>query len=417
MKLRFFVLSFLIFLLLVLRRPDAVTNPQFWAEDGVVFYASQVLHPGIPTLFETYKAYLHLIPRLAMAFAAPFPAAASPLITNLLALAITAFCCSLFSLNRYRYLVRSDSLRIAVCLVIATAFQANELIGNITCVHCWALLAALLAVAQPYRGKSAWLLAIAALFAGLSDPAVVMLLPLALWLAIRRPDTLPAALAIGLASLAQAAVFLHAGSAERGPGPQDSIGAIAGSSLSALVYRTELVPMFGIGPVMSRPARDFIPVLLITLALSAVWLTTLWWQLDTTKRRILLTAVYLSIASVVMVVAGRSMAPNFLPTGITTWDGERYFLFGSSLFAFLVALSIERWISWKRARALLLIAVFAYGIRGNFRATPFTDFHWNQYTADIDRWRSDRRAGHPTPAVLVPINPGGPWKVRLPAAN
>src|SRR5258707_11015955 len=116
---RFLALSGMIFLLLVLRRPDAITNPQFWAEDGPVFFFGQISHTGLSALMVPYAGYLLGVPRLVAAFAALFPASSAPLIFNLFALAIAAFCCSLFSLNWYRYLLQSDSLRAAACWGIA----------------------------------------------------------------------------------------------------------------------------------------------------------------------------------------------------------------------------------------------------------------------------------------------------------
>src|SRR5258705_12552214 len=132
---RFLALSGLIFLLLVLRRPDAVTNPQFWAEDGVIFFFGQIAHTGLGALVVPYAGYLHIVPRLVAAFAALFPGSSTPLIFNLFAFVIAAFCCSLFSLNWYRRLLQSDWLRVVVCVLIATAIQADELVGTITNAH------------------------------------------------------------------------------------------------------------------------------------------------------------------------------------------------------------------------------------------------------------------------------------------
>jgi hypothetical protein len=45
----FYVIVFFAALIIIfLRRPDAILNPQFWAEDGAVFYA-HTYHKGIVT--------------------------------------------------------------------------------------------------------------------------------------------------------------------------------------------------------------------------------------------------------------------------------------------------------------------------------------------------------------------------------
>ena len=48
--------------ILCLRKPDQITCPQFWAEDGF-FYHQHFVH-GWHTLIEPYNGYLHTIPRL-----------------------------------------------------------------------------------------------------------------------------------------------------------------------------------------------------------------------------------------------------------------------------------------------------------------------------------------------------------------
>ena len=65
--------------LLVLKAPDAFLHPQFWAEDGLVFFAQQHRHGG-PLLFSPYAGYLTLIPRLVAWIATAFPVVDAPTI-------------------------------------------------------------------------------------------------------------------------------------------------------------------------------------------------------------------------------------------------------------------------------------------------------------------------------------------------
>lgn len=58
-----FLLSVVLSVLaLVYRKPEAFTKPQFWAEDGVMFF--QYFQSGGHTIFSPYAGYLHLIPRI-----------------------------------------------------------------------------------------------------------------------------------------------------------------------------------------------------------------------------------------------------------------------------------------------------------------------------------------------------------------
>src|SRR5260370_124194 len=78
-------------LALFLKSPDAFLNPQFWAEDGAIFYAQQYgkLWPQIST---PYAGYLHFIPRLFAWLLSPIPPLYLPLSYNLSALLIDSIC-------------------------------------------------------------------------------------------------------------------------------------------------------------------------------------------------------------------------------------------------------------------------------------------------------------------------------------
>jgi hypothetical protein len=420
---RFLALFALVFLLLVLRRPDTIKNPQFWAEDGVVFYFGQITSPGLGILFQPYAGYLLLVPRLVTAFAALFHPSSAPLVMNLCALVIAALCCSLFSLNRYRYLLHSDWLRIALCLVITTAFQAVEFIGNITCVHCFLFIGAFLIVLQPpeaYSGKYSWtgyLMIAAGLLSGLSDPAVVLFLPLALWLAIKHKGIASLAPgAVALAALIQIGFFLR----EPGHAATESLGQILAASAATIAYRVVLASMCGVQAAKSLSQENSTPMLLVTVIALTVWLTSLWWHSNAERRWRMTISACLAIASVALAMGGRSLAAFFYrPGGIIAWNAERYFFAGACLFAYLVALSLERWTpARKLAQVFILAAIFATGTWRNFYTEPsfMEDHHWKKYAPMIDRWLSDRRSGRTPEALSIPINPT-PWRIELPGTK
>jgi hypothetical protein len=58
------ILGFLLFSLIIfLRRPDAFLNPQFWAEDGVIFF-KECYYYNLTSALTPYAGYLHFIPRI-----------------------------------------------------------------------------------------------------------------------------------------------------------------------------------------------------------------------------------------------------------------------------------------------------------------------------------------------------------------
>jgi hypothetical protein len=76
---------------LFLKSPDAFLNPQFWAEDGTIFYAEQYgkLWPQLAT---PYAGYLHFTPRLFAWLLSPIPPLYLPISYNLCALVIDTLC-------------------------------------------------------------------------------------------------------------------------------------------------------------------------------------------------------------------------------------------------------------------------------------------------------------------------------------
>ncbi len=122
---RFLALAFGILVLMVLRKPDSVLNPQFWAEDGLVYY-SQALADGPSSLFHAYRGAVWVLPRILAITATLLPVLWAPFLFNFLALGIDAACCALFSLPCYRHLLRSDWLRTVCCILFATALTAGQ---------------------------------------------------------------------------------------------------------------------------------------------------------------------------------------------------------------------------------------------------------------------------------------------------
>ena len=78
-----------VFVLLLYKSPDALTHPQFWAEDGTIFFQQQFGHLA-PPIFASYNGYLHVIPRLVAWVAEAFRYKDAPFIYNLSAITIGA---------------------------------------------------------------------------------------------------------------------------------------------------------------------------------------------------------------------------------------------------------------------------------------------------------------------------------------
>ena len=71
-------------IILFIRKTDSILNPQFWAEDGTVFFLDQH-HDGVSSIFKPYAGYFNLVSRI-VAFLADlvFPVIAAPYVPGAL---------------------------------------------------------------------------------------------------------------------------------------------------------------------------------------------------------------------------------------------------------------------------------------------------------------------------------------------
>ena len=145
--LRLLVLFLILCGVLALRRPDALANPQFYSEDGRVFFYEEHFHHGV-SLLKTHDGYSQFVPRLVAKLADIFPIVHAPLIYNLLALMVAALCSAWFSLSCFRHLIEDDRLRIAWCFLVAVLPTAFEVLLNITNIQWYLVLWAFLVCFQ-----------------------------------------------------------------------------------------------------------------------------------------------------------------------------------------------------------------------------------------------------------------------------
>src|SRR5262249_8919800 len=180
--LRYLGVVVLLAAVIVARRPDAVTNPQFWAEDGYIFF-SENLTLGFPrALAKFYQGFPYLTHRLIACAGGLVPFSAAPRVYTTSAIAVTALGLASFALPNFRHPVASAALGV-FCGGARLSLPVNKEWprppASLTCFLAGGL--ALLSVARLPR--AAWriaLLAAAGCTAVFSPPLAVLTLPL--WL-------------------------------------------------------------------------------------------------------------------------------------------------------------------------------------------------------------------------------------------
>ena len=201
------------------RRVDAITNPQFWAEDGCLFFVENATLGFWRALGTFYRDFPYLLPRLIALVGGVGPVAEAPRIYTTSAIALTAFAVATFATRAFRHIVRSDALRVVWCVAVVSlpsAGVAEVVLGTPTnlgwFVAIWLTL--LSVMRMPRRGWQLALLGVAAGVAIFSTPLAIITLPLWLLRAYRarvRNDRRELTMSLAVVALLAVAVLLTRG--------------------------------------------------------------------------------------------------------------------------------------------------------------------------------------------------------------
>lgn len=187
--------------IIALRKSDSLLNPQFWAEDGALFFIETERYGGWGLLVRPYEGYLHLLPRLIAALGAHFPLIAAPAFYAWSALAVTG--AILWWVQSPRLALRGGAF---AALALAVVPHTGEVYLNlcnlqwITALGLFALVLARDAASLPTRAGELLLL----LLTGLTGPFIVLALPLFAWRAYHRRSPWSSILLFGALAAAAA---------------------------------------------------------------------------------------------------------------------------------------------------------------------------------------------------------------------
>ena len=420
---RFALLFFCLVGILLLRRPDMLTNPQLYAEDGSVFLRDQLVFPGAAVFFP-YNGQFHLLPRILALFESFFPLPAVPLLCSIASVLIHSLCLSIFFLPWNRWLIENDLLRAAVCLVLATALDGAEMIGFSGPLMWYLFLVGILLLFRPEsgapqttRGRSASVAAMALI--GMSVAPMVTLTPWVIWLAIKRRGvqriiavTLLSVLVAQFSALALTPRTDHP--AQPVKGKLMLVSQTATATVISYIYVGVLTPAAGKGTAVWVSRLDSIGPALFTVigfAIVVTWLVTV---SPPPERIRLAIGLYLAIGTLASALYTRDLIGlSFTLTGWAPKTPARYAVLAGALLVYMACLLIQKLpLRDPRLQAACLVLVFALGIRFNFHQQPYADFHWGAAVPKIIAWRAAHAEGRPDPLV-IPIVPA-PWAIYLP---
>jgi hypothetical protein len=367
-------------LILFGRRPESFLRPQFWAEDGAIFF-NQADHYGWHSLFIPHAGYHNFLTRAVACLAAPLDPLWSPTIyfwAN--TLAVCAIALALFSPR----LELHGRLWLALALVLVP--HTGEVFSNLTNTQ-WitALGLVLLLIIRDPTHRWQWAVdAVLALAIGLTGIFSILFLPLfaarALWRRTRYAAFV--AFVVALAALVQATAWIRKPKPAVVSDPADPFAAVlvAGRRIGVAAWRT---------PWLDAHASGSWIVLMGLAVLCAL----VWMGLRNRERRETRLLLWGCLILLYLAVAWKFAGGRMLVNGLL---GDRYFFIPKVLLLWLLILESYSPTRWKwLARGLCALALVTAPFR--FRFEPYRDYNWPAWAAKI-------RAHQP---VDVPINPPG----------
>jgi hypothetical protein len=418
---RYLALAGVLTLVLFARRPDAILRPQFWAEDGTIFFLEQLQLGFWSALGNLYAGFPFLAQRLVAALGSLAPTAFVPLVYNVSAITITALTMATFSLPGFRHLVRADGVRMAVCVACVCIPAGQELLSTPTTVGYflvgWLVFLSVMRTPRTSAGAAAWCLGGAV--SVLSGPLAPIVTPLWLLRAVRgvarrhRRD-------IAFAATQAAALLVVVGTTQllggdttgpsapafqwRGENLWSALRALGWAMASCL--DSFVLPIWVFERLEARGSLAVVaPALLVTGALALALR-----DLSARGRTTVALALYLFVSSIWLIMAGRPIIVLLLEDAVPNLHLRTFQALGTrhralpNVAMVLAAAGVIDGARRLRVRAVaagVTCAGLLFAWTPDFRVPPFPDLQWPVWAARLDRKLA---AGSREPLV-IPSHP------------
>jgi hypothetical protein len=409
--LRYATVAFILALIIVGRRPDVLTNPQFWAEDGSIFFQENLTIGFLPAFLKLYRGYPNLAQRLVALAGGWVPFACTPRVYTTGAIAVTALTLASFCLPAFRHIVRSEGLRVGFCVACVCVPGGVESFATPTNIG-WFLAVWLVFLSLMRLPASTWRvapLAAGGTIAVFSTPLAVLMSPLwVLRLAagiMRRGRHDVAFAATLLVAMCLVLVMTHTLGAET-----NLVLALPGYGKVAVGFRWISV-WNGIGytfgavflppVVLSAVAPDhswLLPVGALVIAGAAVGMAA-----AEGDRRLaaVLVCLYAIAGAVGLMLVGRPVMNAVLGTVMPSLYPGRYLVFPAALLVLLAVIVVDG-LSPRRMRlgAAALWAIVGCAWGPSFALPPLADLQWPVWAARLEA----KVASGSDTRLTIPVN-------------
>ena len=397
------------FLIIFSRRPDAILNAQFWAEDGQRWYADAYQF-GLRCLLipDELGGYFHSVSRLSALLATIFPFAIAPLAMNLFAIAIQILPASIFLSSRFSNIALWKRLLAAfVYFALPNTYEVN---ANTTTIQWHLGLLACMVLLAPSSRSWKWHLfdGVVLVLTSLDSPVGVVLLPVAAtvwWMRRNRASAISlAALLPGAAIQGFTVLFSHAR-------PAAPNGANLHRFIRILGGQVFMSPLLGNLTLLHMTWRHFPNYVFARESLAfVIGLAVLSYALRYAPAEVKLFILFgLAVLSLSLArpIPGLAHEPQWELLAFPG-HGNRYYFLPS--ISFLVALA---WVANSASKiprriAAVLLLMLPLGIVRDWRYPDFADLHFKEYAAKFE-------ASPPGSKIEIPLNPvnAAHWTMEL----
>jgi hypothetical protein len=402
---------------MISRRPDALARPQFFAEDGFLWYAQAYNNGMVAPFFEPVAGYFQTLARIGGLLSQAVPLQYAPLVMNGVALCIQLLPILLMLSHRCNNFITSSWAKVVLVVSYLLLFNSQETHLNLTNAQWYLAVSALLVIlaAEPHKKAWSWFDTAVVLLSGMSGPFAILLYPVALILYLKEKTErlwwLTTIVSLSAAVQLVAVIFT---------GRSDSTF-VATQKISEVIiglwviFHKQVVWGMMSGQVGYEWFTQLHPrAELFTQLISAAVLILLCFVFFKAQLRVKLTLV--CAASIFLV---STVFPTILiPTGKTSWQvlenayGIRYWL--------LPILAVLGALVWATRRSVtLLIRATAYSIlivmtlfwfklyryKQYYQFSPLEDFNFTQQVKSFTE--------QPSGTEVVIHHPPKPWSMRL----
>jgi hypothetical protein len=403
---RFYILVFVAaFAIIVLRRPDAILNPQFWAEDGMVFYADAYNKGIIIPLLSPQGGYLDTFPRLIAAFSQLFPLSWAPLMFNLAALVLRVLPVGLLLSSRFSKLIPDWKTRLFLSflyLALPNSWEVNA--GLVYAKFHFVLLAFMvLSAGRSSHPACNFFDAGVLLLSGLTGPFCIILTPIAIVFYFLRPDkrSFIFLVLIGICALIQGAFLLMDNS--RPPGLLGATPELFFKILSVQVFLGTLIGQRGLHFILHL-STFYNVIVTVSGVLGLATVINALLRVPMELRLFILLAFLLFSAALFSPFINLTdpQWPLMLIPGV----GGRYWFIPMLAFLSVLVWPLRGSSSRiSKTLAALAFAIMIMGIIPDWRHPAFKDFNFKEHAYRFESAPIGTQA-------TIPINPPG-WTMTL----